>query len=277
MRTAFEILPASFDASTCTLFCEVSNEGFSFCIKDDTNNSFVGLAIYNYDKTKPSVGLPIDLQIVFHQKKEILSQQFNKVFIVYSLPQSVLIPSSLYDGETNAAAIMNLLHGDFCENEIILTDLIAERSVYNCYRVPAALYKVLREHYPNASTTHQYTLLLKRPIQKNDQLSVIFYGQKLVVSLINNGTHQLINSFGYSTPQDASYVLRNICHQLGTENIGLVINGLIEEDSSLYKEIYKYFAEIEFSKLPADLNFSDEIKQYPSHYFSHIFALDSCV
>lgn len=275
MRTAFEILPASFDAPTCTLFCEVSNEGFSFAIKDETSNSFVGLAIYNYDKTKPLVGLPIDLQIVFHQKKEILSQPFNKVFVVYSLPQSVLIPFSIYNSDKNAA-VMNLLHGDFYENEIILTDLIAEKSIYNCYRIPEALYKVLQEHYPNAAITHQYTLLLKRPTEGKDKLSVIFYGQKLIASLIINGKHQLINSYIYNTQEDASYVLRNICHQLGTENIALEINGLIEEDSSLYKEIYKYFADIEFSKLPADLNFSDEIKQYPSHYFSYIFALDSC-
>ncbi len=276
MRTTFEILPASFDASTCTLFCEVSNEGFSFCIKDETNNSFIGLAIYNYDKTKPLVGLPIDLQIVFHQKKEILSQGFNKVIVVYSLPQSVLIPFSIYSSDRNAT-VMNLMHGDFHANEIILTDLITEQSVYNCYRIPTALYEVLQEHYPNASTTHQYTLLLKRPIEEKDKLSVIFYGQKLIVSLIKDGKHHLVNTYRYSTPEDASYVLRNLCHQLETENISLEINGLIEEDSSLYKEIYKYFADIEFSKLPTYLNFSDEIKQYPPHYFSYIFALDSCV
>jgi hypothetical protein len=276
MRTAFEILPASFDATSCTLFCEISNEGFSFCIKDETNNSFLGLAIYNYDKSKPLVGFPIDLQIVFHEKKEILSQRFNKVIVAYSFPQSVLIPFSLYNSEKNST-IMNLMHGDFHANEIILTDLITEHLIYNCYRIPAALHEVVQEHYPNALSTHQYSLLLKQTVEGKDNLSVIFYGQKLIVSLTKDGKHQLINSYRYSTPEDASYILLNICHQNSIENIGLKISGLIEEDSSLYKEIYKYFTEIEFTKLPDGLNFSEEIKHYPSHYFSYLFSLDSCV
>lgn len=276
MRTAFEILPASFDAATCSLFCEVSNEGFSFCIKDDENNSFLGLAIYNYDKTKPLVGLPIDLQIVFHEKREILSQKFNKVVVVYSLPQSVLIPFSIYSSDRNAT-VMNLMYGDFHANEIILTDLIPEQSVYNCYRIPTALYEVLQEHYPNAASMHQYTVLLKRTVDDNDKLSVIFYGQKMIVSLIQSGKYQLINSYCYNAPEDASYMLLNVCHQLEIKNITLEINGLIEEDSSLYKEIYKYFTDIEFSKLPPGSNYSEEIQQYPAHYFSHILSLDSCV
>lgn len=276
MRTAFEILPTSLDAANCSLFCEVSNEGFSFCIKDETNNSFVGLAIYNYDKTKPLVGLPIDLQIVFHQKKDILSQKFNKVIVVYSLPQSVLIPFSIYSSDRNET-VMNLMHGDFHANEIIFTDLITEHSVYNCYRIPTALYEVLQEHYPNATSAHQYTVLLKRPIEKEDKLSVIFYGQKLIVFLIQGGKYQLINSYSYITPEDVSYILLNVCHQLKIKNITLEINGLVEEDSLLYKEIYKYFTDIEFSKLPLGSNYSEEIKQYPTHYFSHIFSLDSCV
>jgi len=276
MRTAFEILPTSFDAATCSLFCEVSNEGFSFCIKDEANNSFVGLAIYNYDKTKPLVGLPIDLQIVLHEKKEILSQKFNKIVVVYSLPQSVLIPFSIYSSDRNAT-VMNLIHGDFHVQEIILTDLITEQSVYNCYRIPTALYEVLQEHYPNAISTHEYTVLLKQPTDENDKLFVIFYGQKLIVSIIKNGKYQLINSYSYNTPEDASYVLLNVCRQLEIKNISLEMNGLIEEDSSLYKEIYKYFTDIEFSKLPTGSNYSEEIKQYPAHYFSHIFSLDSCV
>jgi len=276
MRTVFEILPASFDAKSCTLICEVSNEGFAFCIKDDINNSFLGLAIYNYDKTKPLVGLPIDLQIVFHEKKEILSQNFNKVFVVYSLPQSVLIPFSIYNSDRNTT-IMNLMHGDLHLNEIVLTDLITEQSIYNCYRIPVALYEVLQEHYPNADSSHQYSLLLKKPVEETDKLSVIFYGQKLIVSLKKNGKLQLINSYKYNTPEDASYVLLNICHQTGNENIGLEISGLIEEDSSLYKELYKFFTDIEFAKLPDGFSYSEEIKNYPSHYFSYIFAIDSCV
>ena len=274
MRPAFEILPSSFDAENCSLLCEVSNEGFSFCIKDEVANSFIGLAVYHYDKSKPPVGLPIALQILFHQK-EILSRKFKKVQVVYSLLQSILIPFSLYDREKNST-LMNMMYGDLHSNETILTDVITQQSIYNCYRIPSALHEVVQTHFPNAASRHQYTLLLKTSNVSKDKLSVVFYTQKMVVALIKDGKNQLINSFKYRTPEDVSYVLLNICHQFGIESISLEISGLIEENSALYKEIYKFFTEIELVKLPEGINYSDEITQYPSHYFSHIFAINSC-
>ena len=274
MRPAFEILPSSFDAENCSLLVEVSNEGFSFCIKDEVANSFIGLAVYHYDKSKPPVGLPIALQILFHQN-EILSRKFRKVQVVYSLVQSILIPFSLYDREKNQS-LMNMMYGDLHSNETILTDVIAQQSIYNCYRISSALYEVVQTQFPDALSVHQYSLLLKTSIIEKDKLSVIFYTQKMVVTLIKDGKIQLINSFKYRTPEDVSYILLNICHQFEIESISLEISGLIEENSALYKEIYKFFTEIELVKLPEGINYSEEITQYPSHYFSHIFAINSC-
>lgn len=275
MNPIFEILPLStFDAENCVLLCEVSNEGFSYCIKDEVANHALGLAIYHFEKKKPPVGFPIDLQVIFHQK-EILSQKYKKVLISYSFPQSALIPFPLYNKEKNPT-LMNMLHGDLYSNEMILTDVISGQSIYNCYRIPVSIFEVMQNQYQNAESTHQYSILLKNPIPENDKLSIIFYTQKMVVSLITNGKHQLINSFNYHTPEDASYILLNICHQFEIKSITLEISGLLEENSSLYKEIYKFFTEIEFTKLPAGMNYSEEITRYPPHYFSSIFTIDSC-
>ena len=97
-----------------------------------------------------------------------------------------------------------------------------------------------------------------------------------MVSLIKDGKHQLINSFNYRTAEDVTYTLLNICQQFEVENIDLEISGLLEKNSALYKEIYKYFQTIDLIFLPENKNYNEEITQHPSHYFSHIFALDSC-
>lgn len=276
MNHVFEILPsASFEAENCALLCEVSGEGFSYCIKDEAANSILGMAIYHYDRNKPPVGLPIELQIIFHQN-ELLSQKFKKVLVSYSFPQSVLIPFPLYDRKKDST-IMNMLHGDLHANEMILTDVVTSESIYNCYRIPASIFEVIQNQYPNAESIHQYSSLLKSPIGETDKLSIIFYTQKMVVSLIKNRKHHLINSFNYHTPEDVSYILLNICHQFEINSIMLEISGLLEENSSLYNEIYKFFTDIEFTKLPAEIAYSEEITYFPSHYFSNIFAIDSCV
>jgi hypothetical protein len=274
MRTVFEILPPSFDAEKCALLCEVNNNGFSYGIKDEENNSFLGLGIYHYDKDKPSVGFPIALQIIFHQK-ELFSKKFKKTCVVYSFPQSVLIPFSLYDSEKNAS-VMNMMFGDLHSNETILADMIPDQSLYNCYRIPSATLEVLQAQFPEASNTHQYSLLLKNTISRNEELAVIFYSQKIVVRLVKDGKQQLINSYKYQKPEDVSYTLLNICRQFQLQDIHLQISGLLEETSVLYKEIYKYFTDIEFTSLSSEINYSEEITKFPAHYFSYIFAIDSC-
>lgn len=274
MRPVFEIAPPSFDAGNCTLLCELNNEGFSYCIKDEADNVFTGLAIYHYDKSKPPVGFPIALQIVFHQKK-ILLQNFKKVKIVYSLPQSVLIPFSMYD-RAKDSILINMMHGDLHQNETILSDVITTQSMYNCYRIPASVYELLQNQYPGAESWHQYSLLLKESAASEDKLSVIFYSRKIIVSLIQDKKHQLINSFNYRTPEDVGYILLNLCHQFNIQSINLEISGLLEENSALYKELYKFFTDITFARFPEGTNVSEEISKYPSHYFSYIFAIDLC-
>lgn len=274
MRTVFEILPSSFDPENCSLLCEVNNQGFSYGVKDEETNSFLGIGIYQYDKNKPSVGFPISLQIIFHQK-EIFSKKFRKTCIVYSFPQSVLIPFSLYDSDKNQT-VMNMMFGDLDSNETILTDVLADQYLYNCYRIPSATYEVLQTQFPEASNMHQYSLLVKNASAKDEQLSVIFYSQKIVVCVVKNGKQQLVNSYKYQKAEDVSFILLNICEQFHLQNIHLEISGLIEETSSLYKEIYKYFNDIQFTSFPESYNYSEDITKFPPHYFNYIFAIDSC-
>lgn len=274
MRTVFEILPDFLDAENCTLLCELNNEGFSCCIKDDVENKFLGLAIYLYDKTKPPVGFPIALQIVFHQKK-FLSQNFKRIKVIYSLPQSVLVPFEMYKRENNSV-LMNLMHGDLHQNETLLSDVISAQSMYNCYRVPTSTYEALQQQFTYAESSHQYSLLLKEPAASEDKLSVIFYNRKIIVSLTAQGKYQLVNSFTYSTPEDVGYILLNLCSQLKIQNASLEISGLVEENSPLYKELYKFFTDIRLKGYSEKTNVSDEIAKYPSHYFSYLFAIDLC-
>jgi hypothetical protein len=274
MNSVFEILPSSFGAEKCTLICEVNNEGFSFCIKDSELNIFIGLGIYHFDNSRPAEGFPIALQVLFHQK-EFLSKNFKKVCIVYSFPQSVLIPFSIYKRENNKT-MMNMMFGDVESNETILTDVITAHSMYNCYRLSPATIEVMQTQFKGSSTQHQYSLLLNNPVEGQNKMCVIFYARKVVVDLIMNGKHQLINSYNYQSSEDISYILLNIKQQFKIKNIHLEISGLIEKNSALYKEIYKYFDDIELSGYRKDIAYTEEIKGFPSHYFSYLFEMDSC-
>jgi hypothetical protein len=274
MNTVFGIMPSSSDPETCVLICEVSNEGFSCCIRNEDEKSYVGVAIYHFDSTKPAIGFPIALQVLFHQH-DIFSKKFRKVCVGFSFPQSVLIPFSMYDRDKNQT-LMNLMFGDLETNDVILTDIISEQSLYNTYRLSAATVEMIKNQFPDATMTHQYSLLLKNFSGDTDSISVIFYTQKVVVHVFSGGKHFLLNSFDFTTANDISFILLNICQQLKIKKIHLVLRGLVEENSALYNEIYKYFDDIEFASFRKEYSYSEEIAKFPSHYFSHIFDIDSC-
>ena len=93
LKPVLEILPVDLDASKCILVCEISDEGFLYAIKDDTINKFIAVAVFQFDKSSKAVDATI-LQIEI-QQQSLLSGDFKKVYIVYSVGESVLMPFSL--------------------------------------------------------------------------------------------------------------------------------------------------------------------------------------
>ena len=274
MKALFEILPESIDAANCVLICELSNEGFAYAIKNDEQNKYVAVAVFQFERGTEDNDQESNLYRVI-KAQPVLAETFKKVCVIYSFAESVLIPFALYSSLENENVI-NLVHGDMQSNTFILTDLVTESGVYNTYRLSAPMCNVIKSHFPFASGIHQYSVLLKQREPGEDKLNIIFYPQRIVVKLNKKGRTELINSYCYNTAEDVSYILLNTCKQFDVENIPVEVGGLIEKDSALYKEIYKYFETINFASLPAECNYAERIIQQPSHYFNHIFAIDSC-
>jgi hypothetical protein len=273
LKAVLEILPVDLDAHKCTLVFEISNEGFSYAIKDD-NNAYIAVAVFHFDKSTGVDDYSIILQMEL-QRQPLLSGNFKKVYIMYSFGESVLIPFSLYNSRENTN-VLNLIHGDLQSNISVLTDVIAENGIYNSYRVPTPAVSVIKSKFPHAVNRHQYSVLLKQVPAEEDKLLIIFYPKKVVMMLNKNGSTQFINTFSYDTADDVLYILLNTCKQFEVANIPVEINGMLEVNSGLSKEIHKYFSSVSFTKLPAGCNYSEEITRHPVHYFSYIFAVDSC-
>ena len=274
MKTILEILPVDLDAHKCILLCEISNEGFSYTIKDDDKNAYIAVAGFHFDTSTGVDDYSIILQNEL-QRQSLLSGNFKKVYIMYSFGESVLIPFSLYSSGDNMN-VLNLIHGDLQNNVAVLTDVIAKDGIYNSYRVSTHVLSVIKSKFPEAVSRHQYSVLLKQVPAEEDKLLIIFYPKKVVLILNKNGGTKFINTFSYDTAEDVLYILLNTCKQFGVEDIPVEISGMIEKNSPLSKEIYKYFSSVRFAELPAGSNYSEEITKHPSHYFSHIFAVDSC-
>lgn len=271
MIAVLEILPGKIDAGNCVLICEAGSDGFSYVIKNEESNEFVALAVYHFSSHYASENSSPVLKEIF-KNENLLSEHFKKVFIIYSYPESVLIPFEMYDSQKNSS-ILNMIHGDFTENDAEQSDVIVDIKAYNVYRIPSQLKNEIESQFPSAECLHQYSALAKNLSADGNRLSVIFYPNKIVLSLRKDGKLLLVNSFLYKTAEDVSYILLNASQQFEMENVMVEASGLVEENSGLYKEIYKYFEHVSFATMPAGINMPDGVAIYPPHFFSHFFTI----
>ena len=272
MKPTIEIIPEDLDAKAINLICEVSESAFTFILQDDQDKIIKGISSYAFEAELTTGDIPAILKDIF-SSSAALNNSFNKVFISYSYPESVLMPASAQNQDVNHD-IISLVHGDQ-PGSSVFSDLLAEKNIHNQYRISTDLHQFIIKHYPLTAFAHQYSLMIKQLPEENNVLKVIFYRDKIVVMLSINGMLQLIQTFTYASPQDIIYNLLNVCKQFEVEDPLLSISGMIDPESGLYKEIKKYFRnlELEGHDEKVQLNGAD----FPKHYFAHLFSIAQCV
>lgn len=254
---------------------EISDGSLSFFFRNSENNIIPGLSVLNFDNGKEKDDIAYTLKKVFDDDEQLLQHKFNKIFISYVFCESVLAPGFYYDASQNNADL-NLVHGDL-QRGIVFTDFIAEKNLYNTYRIPQNIHQAVTDHFTSAIFIHQYSLIIKQLRQKEDLLKLIFYPNKIIITLQKAGKLQIIQTFNYITAEDVIYHMLNVCSRFNTANTDVELCGMIEQDSALFREIQKYFLTISFSQLPEGLSYSNEIKEFPPHFFSHLLAFALCV
>jgi hypothetical protein len=272
LNPVFEILPEIHEPELTRIYCELSDESFSYFFQNEKNKLVTGLAVYHFDKInkdfKPSQKL-----------KKILEEQDlcngnKEVIISYAYPECLIVPAAYYDGLNNEENL-SMVYGDL-EPGIVLSDEVKEKNIYCVYRIPEDVHETISSQFPSAKSTHQFSSLIKNIHPSENSLHVIFYQQKIVIRLVINGELQILQSYQYKTPEDVVFHILNVCENFEVKEVGLQLYGMIEKDSALFRELHKYFLNIHFGPLPGRCNYAEGIKEFPAHYFSHLFSLAPC-
>lgn len=250
--------------------------GISFVILN-TGNCFQAVATYSFPGQLNESQLAEKIKEVL-QDDELLRNPFAKTHIIWSYPESILVPPNLVDAGNNHE-MLNLVYGD-AGGAVIKTDFLYKHNLHNIYRIPEPVREAVEAKFPYAMQTHQYSLLVNREMNNGeDELFVIFYSNSLTLMLCKGGRLQVIQNFAFSSPEDTAYHLLNVCRSFDVlpAKVKLHISGMIDERSNLYTAIYKYFLTIEFDSLPGNYTYAEEIKDQPPHFFSHLFTQAACV
>jgi hypothetical protein len=268
------------DLSQCRLLMEVNSNSFSYVLLNLRGMRPVVIKYFQWNQFKTELLENVLDEII--REDDFLSINPNETFLVYNFPESNLVPERLFNIETNRQ-LTELVYGGLDKN-LVLSEKIPWWDFHNVYRIPTEAHRLLQKKFTAGRYWHFYSLQLKchKMFNSREQpqyLKVFFYPDKIVVIAFKEGTLQLAQSFFYQDSKDIAYHLLNCCRQLNLnqEEVVVELSGLIERESTLYDELQKYFLHISFEAVEDSIRMTDELKEFPRHYFSSLLKMAICV
>jgi hypothetical protein len=200
------------------------------------------------------------------QNNPWLQQKYKQVKTAYFTPDTVTLPSALYDPAT-AGEHITLLYGPN-DHKVMLHDYTGAFNTYQVYRVEKAALKQWLRQYPLAASWHVQSLLMNANKGKKDgiRMQADFLQNGYAVVLLRDG--QLLASKTYACQHhaDAVFLLLALCelHGITPDAVQLSVSGWLMQDSPLFTELRKYFQHCNF----ADTGMHKVSELYPGHFFA---------
>ena len=281
LKATFDIVPESTkqeDVQNSLLLMEVGDRVFSYVLYNKQQQRFVGLRQYNLDFI-PGKPVMEALQEIL-AGDELLQYHYRESFVIYHYSDSNLLPEKFFHIELNKP-VTELVFGN-AHKGLLLSEKVPGWNVYNIYRIPREAHSVMQQKFAAGKYWHYYTIMLSGIEKKesgNGIIRVIVSADRFVAAVFRNNTLQLLQTYNYDTPDDVSYQLLAICEQckLSNEEVVLKISGLVDEQSILYQELFKYFLHLEWEAPEAGAKLHEGFEAFPAHYFSPLLNMALCV
>jgi hypothetical protein len=259
---SFEINATSiqpFDSSSKQLLVELSTESVSFLLIDRQNKKLLAVESFRGGHSKAS-----DWETILQQSRLLLLTELEtKVIIGY--PNMMPVPASLYAPEL-ASSQLELFYGP--ANGLFTSgDVLKELEMVIAWQNPLEEHDFLVNHFQWVQTKHAVSILLEAYIQQTDaDGQILIYGNAAWLLLWKQGVFQLAKPVVFTSPEDISWYLLDVCRQFELEPtvVHWRVSGMIEEGSSLWQAIIRFVNPV--SLLDSDVL----LEKIPAHYFAHL-------
>ena len=270
MKIAFKIEPSADKNVELHLLMEVGDEDISFLIFSKSPFKVEGLYSLSLNKNTFPTDYTNEVANFIEQNSSLSAGAFSSTNIFYNFSTSTLIPLEYFREEDKEEILAQLFVPDKMRS--CFQESCRDSDIKNIYSVPTAIHNALLEKYPTAKFAHSSSF----QVDKNNEsvLLCIIYNASVKIIFFKEGQLQIVQYFDYVTPTDVCYHLLNVAERFETapSSIQLNLSGMIDVDSTLYKEVYKFFLHINFAETE-DINVAEGFEGLPSHFYHHLTAL----
>jgi hypothetical protein len=262
LNTLFDIRSEGEDSKAKTLILEIGPDYCAYAVMTD-NRSFSQVKYITFDELSAEESLRSIINDLDHQVE--------KTIVCSAFPHSILMPLKQFK---NDCSLIDVVYDQPAQH--YLNDTIAEWQMTNVYSLPSYIHHLVNR-LPNVKYYHVYTPSLKvyNGFTADSQVSVHLTTQHFRVLVRKEGKVQLVQTYFYKTPLDVVYYLLKIFSefQLDQNETYVILSGLVEEDSAMYKELYSYFTNLHFAQPPT---ISLPANDHPHHFFTSLYNVAAC-
>lgn len=266
MKTIFDIGTDTGNTDETTLLLETGRGYCCTAFLQKKSAAISHVRLISFDPTDAGSVLPK----IIHALSD---RRFASVVVCSAYPQALLFPFKYFKKDYSALSTLYDLPA-----QAYFYDNIEDWQMVNAYGVPEMVYDTVTDAFSDVGFFHCYTPAIKvyNGAVADHQMSVHFTETHMRVLLKKDMAVHLVQTYQYQTPVDVLYNLLKICRefQLSQQDVLLILSGLVEKESGLYKELQPYFSHMQFAQKP---EISLPNSQYPHHYFTSIYNLAACV
>lgn len=206
------------------------------------------------------------------RQSELLRRNFSERHIAFSFPDALVIPEAKFSS-SSTKDLINLIYGEQPHSWIGYKKMPRSFEMMLAYRIEQGIHDWITERFPSYDTTHLYAELLHHLVSDTiatEKIAFIHLEEKTwVLTLLNGGQLQLIQTFNYSTREDVLYDLLNGLQQsqIPSNQCRLKISGQLTASDELVDQLSGLFQSIEWQSVPAAGIFQSLKQQFPPHHF----------
>lgn len=273
--------PAAEDPVNCRLVLEICPNALNWVLLNTRGMRPAAIKSYRWKTQRAGPTEEVVRDIV--EGEPIFSAlKPAEVFIVYNFPESQLMPEKFYTGGI-AAPLSDLVYGDL-STETVMEEKVPWFELHNMYRVPTGLHHFLAERFPGAQVWHFYSLQLKchkmfTAREDEAYLKIFFQAEHFQLMAGKAGQILLVQHYAYQETRDILYHVLHCVQELGMdrETLVLELSGMLEKNSAVFSDLEQYFRHIRFDKIEDSIKMTDELIEYPLHFFSSLLKMAICV
>jgi len=258
------------DRITSDLLIIAGSRYINFAIQNNFSKEITEFGFYQLENGKEWQGILREI--------ELFSGKYNQVRIAFNMNETIMVPSRFFNAE-NEFLQFNTLFG-LNEDNIFISDYIASSEIYCLSAVPISIHAAFSARFYSARFRNINAVIIGKFNSSRDESVLLdFRIDEFSIIVFRKNELLLSRIFTYNVPEDVLYYLLRVCKELhiSQQEAGVYLSGLIEKDSAVYRELYKYFIHLDFENLPEEIKIDSDLEKYPPHYYSSICKLASCV